>query len=435
MFRTRLSEVSADQIQDVIAARIPEGIDFELKKTLPAEPGKIDGWMSGGKIGEKAKDELTTEIVAFANTTGGTLILGIDEEPGTKSAKSPIFPIPRCKEAANVLHQSIAAGIEPRLPVFECEGVVTEKDGMSGTIVMRVLESYLAPHRNTANNACYVRRNDRAEPMSMVEIQDLTRRVARSNELNERAFAASSNALFDWLPSHLRREHPYRGVQGARSETDEKRTYTGFWILRATAAPLRPLPLGKLPGQVWLENVKIESFSGPGRQGTLSAYDIEVIRPWTPRLRAVQREFHGDSVSGVDRIASDGQLDRFVRVAHTVDGGPPAFLYLTMSQVIWNVASIIRMADIVRAEFGRPTQDFALEIEFGCSDAMNMSPYVGLVPSGLKRMPRGQIILPRYEISSRDTFNDLITAVDRDFWNFAGNNPDWELALNWPLPK
>jgi hypothetical protein len=435
MFPTRLSEVTAAQIQGLIAAEAPESADFELKKALSAEGIASDPWMSGGKIGDRAKNELAIEMVAFATSSGGTLILGIDEDSQTKSARLPIYPIPRCKEAAAVLHQSISARVEPRMPVFECEGIITEGDGSSGVVVMRVLESYLAPHRNTGDNACYIRRNDRAEPTSMIEIQDLTRRIARSNEVVEKALSGSSDAFFNWLPAHIRRDHPYRGVQGANSEEHSKRTYTGFWILRVTAAPLRPLPLGSLPGKAWLQSVKVEAFKGPGRQGTLMAYDVEVIRQWVPRLRAVQREFQGDWLFGVDRIASDGQLDRFVRVQHTVEGGRPEFIFLNMSQVMWNAASVLRMADIVRTKFNRPTQDFALEIEFGCSDPMSMSPYPGLVPTGLKRMPQGQTILPRYQISSRDNFNELLTAVDRDLWNLAGNHPDWELAVDWPLPN
>lgn len=104
-----------------------------------------------------------------------------------------------------------------------------------------------------------------------------------------------------------------------------------------------------------------------------------------------------------------------------------------MSQVIWNVASVVRMVDIIRAQASRPTQDFALEIEFGCSDSMRMDAYVGFVPSGLKNLPVGQTILPRYEIGSRDGFNELLTTVDGDFWNMGGNHPDWQLALDWPL--
>ena len=77
---------------------------------------------------------------------------------------------------------------------------MTEKDGTSGVIVMRTLESYLAPHRHTQNNHCYVRRNDRAEPMGMLEIQEMTRQKARSAEDTEKAFAASGDRFFAWIP-------------------------------------------------------------------------------------------------------------------------------------------------------------------------------------------------------------------------------------------
>jgi hypothetical protein len=42
------------------------------------------------------------------------------------------------------LHQAIGDRIEPKLPIFECEGVITESDGSSGVILMRTLKSYLA---------------------------------------------------------------------------------------------------------------------------------------------------------------------------------------------------------------------------------------------------------------------------------------------------
>jgi predicted HTH transcriptional regulator len=146
MFPSRLSEVIASEVQAVIEAEAAETIDFELKRTLPAKKASVDPWMNNGKLGDDAKDELAAEIIAFANTVGGTLIVGIDEDTATKRAKLPLFPIPRCKEAAARLHQAISDRVEPKLPVFECEGIVTEEDGASGVIIMRTLESYLAPH-------------------------------------------------------------------------------------------------------------------------------------------------------------------------------------------------------------------------------------------------------------------------------------------------
>jgi len=202
MFPTRLSEVVASEVQAVIQDEAAETLEFELKRGLPAKKGGVDPWMNGGKLGEDAKDELAAEIIAFANTVGGTLIVGIDEDTATKRAKPPLFPVPHCKEAAARLHQAISDRIEPKLPVFECEGVVTEADGTSGVIIMRALESYLAPHRHTQNNDCYVRRNDRAEPMSMLEIQEMTRQKARSAADVEKTFKDSSGRFYSWIPTN-----------------------------------------------------------------------------------------------------------------------------------------------------------------------------------------------------------------------------------------
>jgi hypothetical protein len=434
MFSTRLSDVSADDIRNAIDGEATESIDFELKKALSADSG-ADPWMTGGKIGDRAKDVLATEIVAFANTSGGTMIVGIDEDPQTKAARAPIYPIPRCKEAAAILHQALSARIEPRVPVFECEGVVTEQDGSSGVIIMRVLESYLAPHRNTKNNECYVRRNDRAEPMSMVEIQELTRRVARSGAVIEKAFSDSGKAFFNWIPEPARRTHPARGLQGSHSEQGGNKQYTGLWTVRLTAVPLRPLSLGKLPRQPWLKDIQIESFNGPGRQGSLRAYDVQVVRQWVPRLRSVEREFNGAWSTAVDRIGAEGQIERYALAKDTMDGARSRALQLDMSQLIWNVASVIRMIDMIRARADRPTQDYALEIELMCSDPMHMTVYPGPVPLGLNKMPAGSAILPRYQIGARDDFNEVLTTVDGDLWNMAGNHPDWELAVDWPAAR
>jgi len=222
MFPARLSEVTAWEVNAVIANEAAETIDFELKRTLPAKKG-ADPWMTGGKLGDDAKDELAAEIVAFANTVGGTLIVGIGEDTTTKRAKPPIFPISRCKEAAARLHQAISDRIEPKLPVFECEGVVTEADGTSGVIIMRTLDSYLAPHRHTQNNHCFVRRNDRAEPMSMLEIQEMTRQKARSAADAETSFKRSSDSFYSWLPPAHQCTHPYVGVEGVYTEDEQQR--------------------------------------------------------------------------------------------------------------------------------------------------------------------------------------------------------------------
>jgi hypothetical protein len=290
MFPTRLTEVTAAELQSVIDNEVAETIDFELKRDLPSKRGS-DPWATSAKLGDDAKDQLASEIIAFANTSGGTVVVGIDEETATKRAKAPIFPIPRCKDAAARLHQAISDRIEPKLPVFECEGVVTEADGTSGVIILRTLESYLAPHRQTQDKHCYIRRNDRAEPMSMLEIQELTRQKARAAEDAEKAFAESSARFYSWLPDQNKRSYPFRGVQGLHTEHGSTKVWAGLWAMRVTARPFSPLVLPDLPRQPWLKAITISALNGTGEIKQLGWHDCSTTRTWLPRLRAVEREF------------------------------------------------------------------------------------------------------------------------------------------------
>jgi hypothetical protein len=427
MFPTRLSEVVASEVNSVIQDEAAETLDFELKRALPAKKG-VDPWMTNGKLGDEAKDELASEIIAFANTLGGTLIVGIDEDTATKRAKPPLFPIPRCKEAAARLHQAISDRIEPKLPVFECEGVVTEKDGTSGVIIMRTLESYLAPHRHTQNNHCYVRRNDRAEPMSMLEIQEMTRQKARSATEAEKSFKQSSDRFHSWIPQEHQRTHPYLGVEGVYTEHGTTKVYLGIWALRVTARPLSPFVLTNIPKQPWLKQIDTRTFNGTGQIRQLGWCDLSTTRAWAPRLRAVERGFEGTNSLGLDRVSSEGLIERFVWQKQP-ENGRPRHGSLEIIELLWNVACVVHAAALIRAVHSRPTQQFALEIELMTSDRLLIHGYPNS-PSAL--IPAGSTTFPRYEIGDLETFDELLMTIDKDIWNLGGHHPSWELGVTWP---
>jgi hypothetical protein len=201
--------------------------------------------------------------------------------------------------------------------------------------------------------------------------------------------------------------------------------------LRLTARPLAPLPIRALPQQAWLKEIQLETFPLIGRDGYLHCEDWNTTRIWQPRLRAVEREFHGKRLTAVDRIGVEGQIDRFVRVAY-VEKGHPERYELSVAQLTWNLASVMRLAEVVRVQSSRPTQIFALEIEFVPSRPMVLVGYPGLVQSGAQNIPNERVLFPRYEIGPRESFNDLMTAFDTDLWHLAGIDPDYQLAVTWP---
>jgi hypothetical protein len=122
-------------------------------------------------------------------------------------------------------------------------------------------------------------------------------------------------------------------------------------------------------------------------------------------------------------------IERFVRLQMLEKNKRPNGFLLNICDVTWNVASAMQAAAIVRAASSRPSQHFALEIEFMTSDPLFIGGYRS-APSA--KIPAESLMFPRYQFGAPETFNDLIVSFDRDMWNLGGYHPAWELGINWP---
>ena len=168
-----INEIQWSDLEDLIKDNSSEDERLEFKSALSSK-GRDDPWYSGASdIGDKARNELLEEVIAFANACGGCLVLGMEETPDKPPRAAKIRPVPRCVELADRLALQARDCIEPKLPVIHIRGIPTGPDG-AGVVVVRVETSRLRPHRLLANKECYVRRHDRSEKMTMREIRDLT---------------------------------------------------------------------------------------------------------------------------------------------------------------------------------------------------------------------------------------------------------------------
>ena len=184
-------QISAGDIQALVDSEVPEGEQIEFKEKPSEKKGSVDPWMRDeGRIGDRARNELLEEVVAFANAYGGTLLLGIRESDTRPAVAAEITPIPRCTEFAERLRNVFRDCVEPQIPRIEIFAVPTKDD--SGVVVFSVGQSRMAPHRVTTTLKCPVRRSDRCEGMSMREIQDMTLNVARGLERLERRLSERS---------------------------------------------------------------------------------------------------------------------------------------------------------------------------------------------------------------------------------------------------
>jgi Schlafen, AlbA_2 len=152
-------------------------------RDLPTRDGRAADYTT---VGDYARNGLAAEIVAFANTYGGTIVIGIVESSDKPNRATAISALPDCSDLARRLRQSVQDIVDPPLPLLEARGIVTETDGTSGVVVMRVGKSRRAPHRSTVNKEVYVRREDESVRIGMREIQELTMsRLAEVHAIDE----------------------------------------------------------------------------------------------------------------------------------------------------------------------------------------------------------------------------------------------------------
>ena len=227
------NEIDISDIQSLIDSKIPEGEQIEFKEAVPAKgDSSPDPWMSDqSRIGDRAKNEIMEEAVAFANAHGGVLLLGIEESESKPPVAAGISPIPQCAELASRLSQIFDDCVDPRLPKIEIFAVPTEDE--NGVVVIRVDLSRLSPHRVKTTRKWPIRRADRCDEMSMLEIQHKMQNAMPNGpeHLDKNQRSDGQKRLEKQLSERSER---FREEEFKKLETPEN----AFGV-RMTAAPLR----------------------------------------------------------------------------------------------------------------------------------------------------------------------------------------------------
>ena len=171
----------------------PEGQIFDIKQDLKSPKGEApDPWHSEPQPGRSrkgpsdyAKEGLFAGLVAFANSEGGWLVLGLNETEDKPPRVAGPNPLPDCHALAARLERATPDWIDPPVPSLRCRGIKIGDTAGKGVIVCRVPRSPLAPHRlrkSRRTQEAYKRVGDESKPMSMREIQDLTLDRARGSD-------------------------------------------------------------------------------------------------------------------------------------------------------------------------------------------------------------------------------------------------------------
>lgn len=157
-----LLETAQADIQRLIADRAQEGPHLDFKRDLPA------AWDSS------AKHELLADVTAFANSGGGDIVYGVDENDAAEASAICPLVLASVDQEVRRLQDFLLNLADPRLPGVQVHAVeVTEGETTGYVLVIRVPQSWAAPHRVKTNQHVYLREGLRKRPLDVPELRAL----------------------------------------------------------------------------------------------------------------------------------------------------------------------------------------------------------------------------------------------------------------------
>jgi hypothetical protein len=398
-----LETITANDIAQLCSDQVSESTELELKSDLPCKAGQqADPWHAGKSFGDYARNQITEEIIAFANTLGGVVCIGIEESTDhPKRAKAP-SPLPRVHDLARRLRQAVYDNIDPPLPILEACGIELGANGQ-GVVLLRVPPSRRRPHRHQVNKEVFVRRADESVRVSMREIQELT--------LQSISDITKIDATIDT------RRKKYRG------ELYEWLRVGSVWGcgLHIVAVPTTPMELGRVAGRPTLTNFPFGVVADFGKDNQHQCpWPFMPTTAWRPGLRSISATFERTDRQGAYPLQTDGVAELTLNIRAT-DERPGIFAGWLIGGIGYMLAWIERMRSEAGAyiEFALAVQlpVFGHQIElmrYGAGD------FSGIDSGG--HFLIGQNEFPIMSVGPIDEFNELIKRFDEDIWNLAGQD-------------
>ena len=139
-----------------------EGPHLDFKRELPAV------W------NDDAKRELLADATAFANSGGGDLIFGIEEDGEAQAVALVPQTLANLDQEIRRIQDILMTWAEPRLPGVQVHGIPLSGAGTDGfAVVVRIPQSWVGPHRVKTNQHFYIREGRRKRPLDVPEIRSL----------------------------------------------------------------------------------------------------------------------------------------------------------------------------------------------------------------------------------------------------------------------
>jgi hypothetical protein len=411
MITKPFEQISATDIADLCAHDgTYESLTLEFKQELPNRDGQPDPWLAGRSFTNYARDHLFREIVALANASGGTLVLGIAETEDLPPRAATVMPLPRIHELATRLEEAARACIEPPLPSLLVRGIATV-DEETGVVIFRTVASPFGPHRVAGDGHTYIRRGASSVKMTMREIQDLTLDLARGADRLDSTFNERASAFSRWF------RYSSLADKGG---------------LRITAVPVSRLP----------RDVRILEQADRMPRGTRHAVRIgdvehDLVLPdhgftTRPTLRGVRLYYDREDYALRLDILNSGVVDLWIWKRYEQN------LHFYIGWILGAILTILRLTDWIRGLAAAPEWEFALEIALDGITAAPAPPDARVTLSALalcdlnlghfremRSLSGLPIRFPRLAVRSRADEEDVINTVWGDLNNASGVQVAW----------
>ncbi|MFA8327026.1 helix-turn-helix domain-containing protein [Burkholderia ubonensis] len=149
-----IRDVTYDDLLTLKENQVPESHTLDYKREFPAD--------------RDARTSLACDVVAFANTRGGDLILGVQEERGVISNFKPINLTDR-DASLLTLQSALTDLVEPKIPGIRLHAVPVPDGGY--IVICRTPPSFQAPHRVRKTGVFYTRTSTGIDPMDITTLR------------------------------------------------------------------------------------------------------------------------------------------------------------------------------------------------------------------------------------------------------------------------
>jgi Putative DNA-binding domain len=373
MLTKRLSELSVADIFDLRGVAESRFLDFK-----------------SASVGASERDrrEFVADVTAFANASGGDIVLGVATADGVASAVEGIELADADKEKLR-LGDLIRSGTEPRLMQFDMVWIPTE--GARGFLVIRVPRSWQAPHRVTlqGNDKFYVRNSAGKHPMNVDELRQ--------------AFTFSQTI-----------------VERIR----------GFRVERINVILSEEAPFDLIPGSLLaFHGVPLSSFVDP-QNFNFTDYRITTLFPplgggshdWQPTLEglATHTSRNGNGIRAYTMLFRNGIIEGVAHLSKQNEKPPSLFLKVVETYMLYGLKSLLD----VQSHFGIEPPYYVFNSILG---VRGVGPFIPRTKENFMRDFSGRacrqdrLLLPELEISAervtlpnvallRETFDRLANA-------------------------